>query len=174
MNGNILTLLTDFGLSDYYVAAMKGAIVSADPRIPIVDLSHEVQPHDVLAAGFLLSAVYRDFPPGTVHVVVVDPGVGSARAPIAVRAAGRLFVGPDNGVFSPVLEVETEAEVRRIETLQLRRPTISPTFHGRDLFAPAAAALATGFPFDDVGPLAAQPVMREALRLTTRPRAPTC
>ena len=146
----IVTLLTDFGTADYFVGAMKGVILSRDPRLTIVDITHHVPPHDIDSAGFLLSAVYADFPPGTVHLAVVDPGVGSDRLPIAIQAGGFFFVGPDNGIFGGVLAREAH-EARRIENDLLRRPATSSTFHGRDIFAPTAAALATGFAFVEVG-----------------------
>lgn len=154
----IITLLTDFGTTDYFVGAMKGVILSAGPAIRMVDLSHDIPPHDIASAAFLLGAVHQDFPPDTVHLVVVDPGVGSERAPLAVRAGEQLFVGPDNGVFSRVMDGSPEAEVRLLDNPRLRRQTPSATFHGRDIFAPAAAALALGFQFADVGPRVANVV----------------
>jgi S-adenosyl-L-methionine hydrolase (adenosine-forming) len=154
----IVTLLTDFATNDYFVGAMKGVILSQDPRIQIVDLSHDIGRHDVEAAAFTLSAVYRDFPGGTVHVVVVDPGVGSTRNALAVKAADQFLVGPDNGVFSYVLDRETPWEARLIEARELRRPPGSTTFQGRDVFAPAAAALVTGYEFTDVGGAVEEPV----------------
>lgn len=148
----IVTLLTDFGTEDYFVGAMKGVILGRDPGITIVDITHRVPRHDVRTGAFLMSAVYRDFPPGSVHVAVVDPGVGSDRRPIAIRAAGLFFVGPDNGVFEHVLAHERH-EARAITNPALHRQSVSSTFHGRDIFAPTAAALATGFSFADIGPL---------------------
>lgn len=149
----IVTLLTDFGSTDHFVAAMKGVILSRDPRILIVDVTHEVPAHDTPSAAFLLNSVYRDFPRGTVHVVVVDPGVGSSRRPIALRSDGYFFVGPDNGIFD-LVRTRQAAEVRVIADPALMRAEVSRTFHGRDIFAPTAAALALGFPFDQVGPTA--------------------
>lgn len=149
----IVTLLTDFGMADHYVAAMKGVILTRDRSITIVDLSHEVPAHEIMTGAFLLDAVYRDFPAGTVHTVVVDPGVGSERRALAASKAGHFFVGPDNGVLDPVLSSgEHDAEVRAIENPKLMRREISRTFHGRDIFAPAAAALAAGFPLNESGP----------------------
>ena len=140
----LVTLLTDFGTADYFVAAMKGVILSRDPRIGIVDVSHEVPAHDVRSGAFTLLAVHGSFPAGTVHVGVVDPGVGSRRRPIVAEAGGQLFVGPDNGLFSFVLERAPSARVFHLSEPRFFRHPVSTTFHGRDVFAPAAAALATG------------------------------
>lgn len=157
----ILTLLTDFGTADYFVAAMKGVILSRDERIRLVDLSHEIPPHDIRAAAFLLRSAYREFPPATVHLAVVDPGVGSQRLPIAVRTRGHYFVGPDNGIFGFLFDAEAGAVARRIAAPELMKLPVSDTFHGRDLFAPAAAALVTGFPFEEVGEVVTKPVRLE-------------
>src|SRR5690606_11295819 len=129
----IVTLLTDFRTSDYFVGAMKGVILDHDPRISIVDITHEVPPHDIETAAFLLAACYRDFPRGTVHVVVVDPGVGSARLPLAGRIGGHVFVAPDNGVLSLVLDREDRHDLRAIDH-RFRRRSGTATFDGRDLF----------------------------------------
>lgn len=154
----IVTLLTDFGITDYFVAAMKGAVLSHSQGIRIVDLTHDVPRHDITAAAFQLSAVYSHFPAGTVHIVVVDPGVGSPRRPIAIRAGDYFFVGPDNGVFGFVLAREKDVEIRRIESPALQRKSVGRTFHGRDIFAPAGAALAAGYPFSEVGAVVEDPV----------------
>lgn len=135
----IITLLTDFGTSDSYVAEMKGVILSRIPAATLVDITHNIHPGDIRSAAYVLGRTWHLFPAGTVHLVVVDPGVGGARAALAFRAHDHSFVGPDNGVFSSVLH---DAEV---EMIQLPVPAnASATFHGRDLFAPAAAALAGG------------------------------
>src|SRR5688572_32555466 len=129
----IITLLTDFGTADGYVAEMKGVLLSSAPGVQVVDLSHDVSPHDVDAARLAVARYWRRFPAGTVHVVVVDPGVGSSRAPLAVSSDGRFLVGPDNGVLSPSLLAAGSRGVA------LRVPgSAAPTFHGRDVFAPAA------------------------------------
>jgi S-adenosylmethionine hydrolase len=141
----IITLLTDFGLADSYVAEMKAAIYAEATEIRIVDLSHLIPLGDIPAAQYLLGRAWRRFPRGTVHVVVVDPGVGSSRRAIAVHHHGQFFVGPDNGVFSPVLDGADVVELRV-------GPDASPTFQGRDVFAPAAARLALGEPFGVLGP----------------------
>lgn len=147
----LVTLLTDFGTADYFVAAMKGVILSRDPGIRIVDISHEIPAHDIQAGAFTLLATYRDFPEGTVHVGVVDPGVGSSRRPVLALAGGRLFVGPDNGLFSYVLDREPDARVLHLDQPRFFRHSVSTTFHGRDIFAPVAAALAAGTPPEEVG-----------------------
>lgn len=151
----IITLLTDFGTADGYVAELKGVLLSAAPEATIVDLSHEVPPQDVECARLAVARYWRRFPIGTVHLVVVDPGVGSPRAPLAVRSDDRFLVGPDNGVLSPSLL----AAGSRAVTLPLP-PTASATFHGRDVFAPAAASLARGTPLDSLGQVFVEPVIR--------------
>lgn len=148
----VITLLSDFGLSDSYVAAMKGGIIGLCPRARLVDVTHLVAPQAVCSAGYLLASCYRDFPPGTIHLAVVDPGVGSARRALAVRAGGYLFVGPDNGILTLVLEREPAWEARALTHPELPHRPLSATFHGRDLFAPAAARLASGWPFEELGP----------------------
>lgn len=158
----LVTLLTDFGTRDYYVAAMKGVIATRAPDATIVDLGHDVPRFEIEAAAFFLLCCYAEYPTGTIHTVVVDPGVGSPRAGVAVRAGGYILVGPDNGVFSHLIEREGEGEFRAIEGPWLPRRR-STTFHGRDLFAPTAGALAAGMPFEEVGPLHRTPVHLPAL-----------
>jgi len=148
----IVTLLTDFGWADHYVASMKGVLYSVNPAVRIVDISHDVPAHDVGRAAFLLEACYRDFPVGTVHLAVVDPGVGSPRRALALSAGGYFFVGPDNGLFGSIVETTADVRVRSIEPDLASSRAVSSTFHGRDIFAPAAAALAAGRPLDDLGP----------------------
>ena len=151
----IITLLTDFGTADGYVAELKGVLFSAAPDVTIVDLSHEIPPQDVECGRLAVARYWRRFPSGTIHVVVVDPGVGSARAALAVNSDGRFLVGPDNGVLSPSLL----ANGARAVALPVP-PTASATFHGRDVFAPAAASLATGTPIDALGAVCDDPVIR--------------
>lgn len=139
----IITLLTDFGLADGYVAAMKGVILGIHPTAQIIDLSHEVEPQNILAGAFLLQAHCRYFPGGTVHVAVVDPGVGSARAAAACYAYGHYFVAPDNGLLDFCIDAPDWQAVRLTQK-KFWRDTISCTFHGRDIFAPVAAHLARG------------------------------
>jgi S-adenosylmethionine hydrolase len=147
----VITLLTDFGTSDSYVAEVKGVLLRGAPGAVLVDVSHAVPPGNISTAAYLLGRTWRHFPAGTVHLVVVDPGVGSTRRAVAVGREGHLFVAPDNGVLTPVIgpgsEVWTLAEPEGA----------SPTFHGRDLFAPAAARLATGATLADVGALVLEP-----------------
>ena len=138
-----ITLTTDFGLQDPYVGIMKGIILSIDPTANIVDITHEIEPQDIREGAFLVAEYYSHFPPGTVHVVIVDPTVGSDRRPIIVSRDGFRFVGPDNGVFT--LIADSTSQINVIENRNFMLPTVSPTFHGRDIFSPAAARLARGF-----------------------------
>jgi hypothetical protein len=138
----VVTLTTDFGTLDGYVGAMKGVILSRFPQARLVDITHDVPPQDVRAAARALAKSTPHFPVGCVHVAVVDPGVGTARAPLVVQHEGQLWVAPDNGVLSRV--VPREATAWRIERPDLMLSDVSRTFHGRDVFAPAAAALAAG------------------------------
>ncbi len=150
----IVTLLTDFGLDDAYVGAMKGAILAIDPNASTVDLSHGVRPFAVLQGAFLLDSAWRSFPVGTVHVAVVDPGVGTDRKAIAFKAADHFFVGPDNGLFTFLIEPISE-------TVELATPPeAAPTFHGRDVFAPAAARLAAGAALAGLGTARRQEPLR--------------
>jgi S-adenosyl-L-methionine hydrolase (adenosine-forming) len=150
----IITLLTDFGTTDSYVAEAKGVLLSRAPDSTLIDVSHGIAPGDVRSAAYILGRTWHRFPSGTVHLVVVDPGVGTARAALALATGGHCFVGPDNGVFTRVLH---DAEVQAVA---LPTPEgASPTFHGRDLFAPAAGALAAGVDLTALGPrLAGIPV----------------
>ena len=139
----LITLTTDFGLSDHFVGAMKGVILSISPDARIVDISHEVTQFEPAEGAFVISQAYRCFPRRTVHLVVVDPGVGTARRPILLEAAGQLFVAPDNGVLAMVYGKEKHV-VREISAAKYFRRPVSATFHGRDIFAPVAAHLAAG------------------------------
>jgi S-adenosylmethionine hydrolase len=143
MRAPILTLTTDFGLSDHYVGSMKGVILGICPRVQVVDISHQVSPYAIAEGAFLIAQAYRSFPRGTVHVVVVDPGVGSERRPILMEAAGQYFVAPDNGVLGMIFAREKH-KVRVNSNVQYFRQPVSQTFHGRDIFAPVAAHLAAG------------------------------
>jgi S-adenosylmethionine hydrolase len=153
-----ISLLTDFGLQDHYVGAMKGAILCVCPEATLVDLCHEIPAHDVLAGALTLDASFRFFPPGTVFLVVVDPGVGSERRPIAASADGWVFVAPDNGVLTPVLAEHPKAPVHLLAHTIFRRHPLSAVFHGRDLFGPAAAYLARGLSLSEAGPAIDDPV----------------
>ncbi len=146
----IVTLLTDYGTRDSYVAEVKAAVLGGAPHARLVDISHDVPPGDVRAGQYLLARVWHRFPSGTVHVVVVDPGVGTARRALAGSAGGHLFVGPDNGLFA-VLPAESRWVVITAG------PEASATFHGRDVFAPAAARLAAGEELHRVGSPATPP-----------------
>lgn len=149
----VVTLLTDFGLEDPFVGIMKGVMLREAPGLSLVDLTHGIAAQDVEAAAFTIAHSFRWFTPGSVHLCVVDPGVGSERAAVALRAQGHTFVGPDNGLFGPLLELEPSAPARRIEPSQLGLTLGSRTFHGRDLFAPVAAWLAAGRRrFEELGP----------------------
>ena len=150
----IVTLLTDFGTADGYVAEMKGVLLSSVPDILIVDVSHDIAPQEVESARLSLARYWRRFPPGTIHLVVVDPGVGGDRAALAIASEERLLVGPDNGVLSPALL----APGARAVALPVP-PHAAATFHGRDVFAPAVVQLAMGVPLDSLGPPADDPVL---------------
>ncbi len=156
----VITLTTDFGTSDFFVGAMKGVILSDRPDARIVDITHEVPPQDIQAGAFTLLAAYQSFPLGTIHVAVVDPGVGSNRLPIVLTAGGFFFVGPDNGIFSYVCERELGWRGFQITNEKFFRQPVSSTFHGRDVFAPVAAALSKG-----QGPEAFGPEVRGLVRL---------
>ncbi|MGH7397764.1 MAG: SAM hydrolase/SAM-dependent halogenase family protein, partial [Candidatus Rokuibacteriota bacterium] len=152
----VITLTTDFGLRDPFVGIMKGVLLSICPSARLVDLTHEVPPHDILAGGLALEAATPFFPPGTVHLAVVDPGVGSARRAIAVRAGGYHLVGPDNGLFTFALEGAGWTAVS-VTAPEYRLAEVGRTFHGRDIFAPAAAYLAAGVPLERLGPPVSDP-----------------
>ncbi len=147
-----ITLLTDFGEADHYVACMKGVILQRAAGARIVDITHRIQPHDVVHAAFILRQVFECFPAGTIHVAVVDPGVGSARRILAARYAGQTILAPDNGLVSFVHRDFALEELRSVENRRLSQPEVSATFHGRDVFAPVAAHLFSGMPLDRVGP----------------------
>lgn len=138
-----ITLTTDFGGTDPFVGIMKGVIAGIAPAAKVIDLSHGVKPFDTLDAAFTLAQSFRYFPRGTIHVVVVDPGVGSARRPILAEAAGQYFVGPDNGVFTLIYDAGPH-KVRELTAAKYFQKAVSRTFHGRDIFAPVAAHLAKG------------------------------
>jgi len=142
----IITLLSDFGLRDSYVAEMKGVLLSLSPGASLVDITHDIPPGNVAAGAYVLGRAWRRFPAGTVHLAVVDPGVGTARAALAIRVEGHAFVGPDNGLLAGVVF----GRAAKIVSLPVP-PGAAPTFHGRDLFAPAAAALARGVPLGELG-----------------------
>ena len=149
----LITLLTDFGDRDWFVAAMKGVILSIHPDARIVDLSHQIAPHRIDEAGYFLKSCYREFPEGTIHVVVVDPGVGSKRRVIIVKSTRYFFLAPDNGVLTYIFDDEQPVEVREIDQRKFRRESPGHTFDGRDLLAPVAARLAKDEKFESYGPV---------------------
>jgi S-adenosylmethionine hydrolase len=157
----IVTFLTDFGLGDTFVGQMKGAALAVHPGLTFVDLTHDVPAHDILAGAVHLKMAYRAFPAGTVHVAVVDPGVGGERRGIVVRTASYYFVAPDNGLLSLVLDEEPAGEAFVLEAAHLRRHGPGATFDGRDVFAPAAAWILRGLSLDSFGPPAADLVRVE-------------
>lgn len=155
----LVTLTTDFGMSDHFVAAMKGVILGICPNAELVDITHELRPFDVTEAAFTFGEAWPWFPKGTVHVAIVDPGVGSSRRPILAEAAGQFFIGPDNGILTSALSAP-KAKARAITASKYFLPQVSATFHGRDVFAPCAAHLAAG-----VRPAAFGKPVIDALRL---------
>jgi S-adenosylmethionine hydrolase len=148
----IVTFTTDFGTRDPYAGIMKGMILSANPDACIVDITHEIPAHDIVNASFTLVRTYHHFPEGTIHMVVVDPGVGGLRKNIAVLTDHYIFVGPDNGIFTMTLSKEKPREIRMIKNPPFVKTRISDTFHGRDVFAPCAGYLSAGKNFTGVGP----------------------
>ena len=147
----IITLTTDFGLNDHFVGAMKGVILEIAPEAQIVDISHAVQAFDILDGALTISQAYSYFPSGTVHMVVVDPGVGTARRPLILTGDRHLFVAPDNGVLSLIYDRQERLSVRHVTAEHYFLPQRSNTFHGRDIFSPVAAYLAKGLAPDRFG-----------------------
>ena len=153
----IITLTTDFGTSDAYVGTMKGVILGINPNVRVVDLTHAVPPQDIHEAAFTIYSAYRYFPKGTIHTVVVDPGVGSDRQAIVCEIDGAFFVCPDNGVLSYLLQAIDGSVEHRMKAVAIQNPgyhlpEVSNTFHGRDIFAPVAAHLSRGVPLASIGP----------------------
>ncbi len=153
----VITLASDFGLHDHYVGTMKGVILRIHPEARVIDVTHQITVQDVLEASLILDSGYRYFPVGTVHVVVVDPGVGSGRRPILVAGNEHYFVGPDNGTFTAVIDSDPSARVFEIAERRFLLPDTSDTFHGRDVFAPVAAYLSRGVAPDEFGPPVSDP-----------------
>ena len=156
----LITLLTDFGARDCFVASMKGVIASINPSAVVLDLSHEIEPHQAEEAGYFLKSCFQYFPDGTIHVAVVDPGVGTDRRPLLISTGREFFLGPDNGLFSEIFDVYPYADIRRIDNRDYRLSTAGSTFDGRDVFAPAAAWLSSGVPRELFGPVIHDPVRR--------------
>lgn len=148
----LITLTTDFGLDDTFVGAMKGVILSIASSAQIVDITHGIPPQDIVAGALALEESCSFYPGGAVHVAVVDPGVGSARAPIALETERAFYVGPDNGIFELILKREKFKRAVRLENPKYRLPSVSSTFHGRDIFAPAAAHIACFVSLAELGP----------------------
>ena len=148
----IVTLLTDFGGHDHYVAAVKGVLLSINPALTIVDITHEISPQNIREAGFVLASACAHFPEGTLHLAVVDPGVGGKRQGLAAATERYLFVGPDNGLFDWIFTVDPPHQVVVLENPEYQLPQVSATFHGRDIFAPAAGHLSLGLALEKLGP----------------------
>jgi S-adenosyl-L-methionine hydrolase (adenosine-forming) len=154
----IVTLLTDFGLQDHFVAAMKGVMLGIHPDLQFIDISHLIPPRDIHSGAFTLGQAWAYYPPGTIHLAVVDPGVGTARKALAVSAGGHFFVAPDNGLLGYVLEKEEGFTAHEITADHYFHKPVSSTFHGRDIFAPAAAWISRDIPLQKFGPAVKQPV----------------
>ncbi|UCD89780.1 MAG: SAM-dependent chlorinase/fluorinase [Desulfobacterales bacterium] len=149
---SIVTLLTDFGIEDAYVGTMKGVILSVNPSAVIIDITHHVEPQNIIQAAYIISSYYRYFPKKTVHIIVVDPGVGSDRDIIAVNARGNIFLAPDNGVLTLLIDEGKVDTIVRIENTRFFLKPVSQTFHGRDIFAPIGAHISKGIDIKALGP----------------------
>jgi S-adenosylmethionine hydrolase len=147
----IITLLTDFGMAGSFPAEVKGVILSFNPAVTIVDITHGIQPGNVDEAAWVLARAASVFPKGTIHVAVVDPGVGGGRAVLAIRADGQFYLAPDNGLLKYILDSHSDAEVFRVDEACVRMPGLGDTFHGRDVFAPAAGRLSLGETLESLG-----------------------
>jgi hypothetical protein len=154
----IITLLSDFSLSDAYVAMLKGVILGINPDARLVDITHEIRAGLIIEAAGLLLESFSFFPKGTVHLAIVDPGVGSNRRPIAIQTGDYFFVGPDNGLFWPILPRNDKIKMVHLLEKKYHHPLISPTFHGREIFAPVAAHLSRGLQLEALGPRIKDPV----------------
>jgi len=149
---SIITLLTDFGTQDEYVGVLKGVILSINPSATVVDITHDIRPQGIDQAGQVLNAAFSWFPEGTIHLAIVDPGVGSERDIVALQQNRHTFVAPNNGLLTAVLQSGSPTNVVRVENKALYRHPVSTTFHGRDIFAPVAAQLSLGMPLENLGP----------------------
>ena len=152
MRKSVITLLTDFGTKDHYVTSMKGAILNINPRCTLIDITHHITPHDIKEGAFILGNAYSSFPKGTIHLSVVDPGVGGLRKPILLVTTNYFFVGPDNGLFTFALKREKVKKAVALTNPKYFLSPVSNTFHGRDLFAPVAAYLSLGVKPEAFGP----------------------
>lgn len=148
----VIALLSDFGLRDHYAGTMKGVILGICPDAALVDITHDIPPHDILAGALELAACWRHFPAGSIFLAVVDPGVGSSRRPIAAAAGGCHFIAPDNGLLAPVFDAAPPTAVVQLSNPHYAAPVVSRTFEGRDRFAPAAAWIARGVHLEELGP----------------------
>lgn len=155
----LITLTTDFGYRDGYVGVMKGVMAGIAPDVHCIDITHEIPAHEIRKAAYILWSVLGYFSTESVHLVVVDPGVGTARRPIAARTAWGTLVGPDNGIFSYVWAAAAPERIVQLSHPKYHRPVVSHTFHGRDIFAPVAAHLANGVPLEELGPPVTDPVV---------------
>jgi S-adenosylmethionine hydrolase len=155
----IVALLTDFGTQDHYVGSVRGAVLAAHDAATVVDVVHDLPPHDIAGGAFALEAAYRTFPAGTVFLAVVDPGVGGERRALAIDAGGYRFTGPDNGIFTGVLANNPQARIHEVTNAGLFRHRVAATFHARDIFGPVAGHLARGLPLEQVGPAIHDPVL---------------
>lgn len=153
-----ITLMTDFGTSDNYVGVMKGVILSINPQAQIIDITHAIPPQDIHGAAFLIDSAYRYFPTGTIHLIVVDPGVGSERRAIVCQTQTAYFICPDNGILTHIFRNEEPIHTVTVENTAYFLPQISNTFHGRDIFAPVAARLSRGVSINKLGNPATNPV----------------
>jgi S-adenosyl-L-methionine hydrolase (adenosine-forming) len=154
----IVTLLSDFGLRDYFVGSMKGVLLSLNPDLTLVDISHQIPPQDIFTGAFTLGQAYSCYPTGTIHLAVVDPGVGTARKALVAFAAGQYFVAPDNGLLTYVMETSEDFAAYEITAEHYFRKPVSGTFHGRDVFAPIAAWLSRGVSVQQIGPELKSPI----------------
>ncbi len=157
-NSGLVTLLTDFGLRDHFVSAMKGVILSLNPDLTLVDITHLVPPQDIFGGAFTLGQAWSCFPPKTVHLAVIDPSVGTARKALAAGAGGQYFVAPDNGLLTCVMEAREDFVAYEISADHYFHKPVSTTFHGRDIFAPIAAWITRGIPLEQLGPVVIDPV----------------
>lgn len=149
----VITLTTDFGERDGYVGQMKGVILGINPDVSILDITHDIAPYSIMEGALALKGVVKRFTIPTIHLAVVDPGVGGKRRPIAIRMGASYLVGPDNGIFSLLFDELEEFQARSIENKRFMAPSVGSTFHGRDIFAPAAARLSLGHDFGHIGPV---------------------
>lgn len=159
---SFITLTTDFGNKDGYVGTMKGVIWKICPKAQIADITHEIPPHSIFEGAFILWRSYSYFPVGSIHIAIVDPGVGSKRRPIAMKIGNHFFIGPDNGIFTPIINdaenLKIKIDIYHLIEARFFLGDISTTFHGRDLFAPAGAHLANGVSLSELGPKINNPI----------------